>query len=184
MELKNLVPWNWFRKEQEAEGRRLPVAHRTKGENYPDPLARYYDVIDPLFDSISRFPYIRPLLPEILRGQQVENWLKPSLDIAATDKAYTIAAELPGVDEGKVEIEVLGDTLTIRGQKEHEQEDKGKNYYCVERTYGAFQRQLSLPEDADADAIQAHFKKGVLKLTVPRRGAPPRAARRIEVTTD
>lgn len=184
MELKQLAPWNWFRKEQESEGHRLPMLRHRRCEHYPDTPGRYGDLLDPFLDSLARFPYTRSLFPDLWRGVESGTWFKPLVDISAADTAYTISTELPGVAENQVSIEVVGDTLTIRGEKEHEQEEKGKNFYCVERSYGSFQRQLSLPEDADAEGIQATFKKGVLKVTVPRKTAATPTARRIEVKSD
>lgn len=80
-----------------------------------------------------------------------------------------------------VRLEVANDTLTIRGEKKQETEEKKKDFYRMERSYGAFQRVLSLPEDADQDNIRATFKKGVLTVTMPRKALPESAVEQIEV---
>ena len=94
--------------------------------------------------------------------------LKPRLDLSATDKEYTISVEIPGVSEKDVNLELVHDTLIIRGEKNQKKEEKKKNFYRLERSYGAFQRTLSLPEDADSNNIKADFKNGVLNITIPR----------------
>jgi HSP20 family protein len=103
------------------------------------------------------------------------------LDLGATDKAYTATVEVPGVDEKDVKVEMVNDTLTIRGEKKQEKEEKDKNYYRMERSYGSFQRVLSLPEDADQEGVSATFKNGVLTVTMPRKAAPAAHVRQIEI---
>lgn len=87
------------------------------------------------------------------------------------------------MDEKDVRLEIANDVLTIRGEKKHENEEKGKNYYRMERSYGSFQRTLSLPEDADQDSVTATFKKGILTVTMPRKALPTTDIKRIEVKT-
>ena len=68
-----------------------------------------------------------------------------------TDKEYSITVEVPGVSEKDVKIEIVDNTMTIKGEKKQEKEEKEKDYYRVERSHGSFQRLLSLPEDANQD---------------------------------
>jgi HSP20 family protein len=107
--------------------------------------------------------------------------LKPTLDLSATDKKYTISVEIPGVDEKDVKLEIANDTLTIRGEKKQENEEKDKNYYRVERSYGSFQRVLSLPEDADQAGVKATFKRGILFISMPRKAVPQADVRKIDI---
>lgn len=182
MELKQLAPWNWFKKEQESGMSSLPVNRARTAGAYPAPLARFHDEFDQLFDDLMQgFPYAPTPRLSALRPRETASWLRPSVDIAASDKTYTITAEIPGVDEKEIDVQILGDTLVIRGKKEQKKEEKSGDYYCVERSYGSFQRQLSLPEDADTDAIQASCKKGVLTLEIPRRAAKGLPSKQIEV---
>jgi HSP20 family protein len=112
------------------------------------------------------------------------DWLKPSLDVGATEKEYSVSVELPGVDAKDVRLELNGDTLKIKGEKNQEKEEKDKNYYRVERSYGSFQRILSLPEDADSDGIKASYKNGIMNVTIPRRALPDAGTRQIEIASE
>jgi HSP20 family protein len=105
--------------------------------------------------------------------------LLPSMDVTETDKEIEITAELPGLEEKDVQINVADNLLTIRGEKKAEKEEKDKNYRLVERSYGAFERTLELPDGVNADAIKASIAKGVLKVTVPK--PAPAQAKKIEV---
>lgn len=105
--------------------------------------------------------------------------LMPSMDVTETDKEIEITAELPGLEEKDVQINVADNLLTIRGEKKGEKEEKDKNYRLVERSYGAFERTLELPDGVNADAIKASIAKGVLKVTVPK--PAPAQAKKIEV---
>ncbi len=71
------------------------------------------------------------------------DWLKPRLDLAATDKEYTVSVELPGVEANEVKLELVNDTLRVSGEKKQEKEEKEKDFYRMERSYGSFQRVLS-----------------------------------------
>jgi HSP20 family protein len=105
--------------------------------------------------------------------------LMPSMDVTETDKEIEITAELPGLEEKDVQINIADNILTIRGEKKAEKEQKDKNYRLVERSYGSFERTLELPEGVNADAIKANISKGVLKVTVPK--PAPTQAKKIEV---
>lgn len=127
--------------------------------------------IDRLFEDFSRgFPTI---------AGNGATALMPSMDVTETDKEIEITAELPGLEEKDVQINVADNILTIRGEKKAEKEQKDKNYRLVERSYGAFERTLELPEGVNADAIKANISKGVLKVTVPK--PAPTQAKKIEV---
>ena len=93
----------------------------------------------------------------------------PAVDISEKPDAFEICAELPGMDEKDIEIKLANGTLTIKGEKKSEREEKDKDYHYSERSYGAFQRSFTLPPDVDAEQIQANFSKGVLSLHLPKR---------------
>jgi HSP20 family protein len=183
MDIKKLAPWNWFKKEEEAE-KGLSVS-QVATKRHDHPLQQIHYEIDRMFDSVftgfglSRFGSLWPELPKLSEGL-----LKPTLDVGCTDKEYTISIEVPGVDEKDIRLELSDTTLTIRGEKKRDHEEKDKDYYRIERSYGSFQRVLSLPDDADQDGIKAKFKKGVLNITVPRRELPKPNVKRIEVKTE
>lgn len=166
MDIRKLVPWNWFKEEEIPENRSLPIARR---ETQPySPLAQLHSEVDRLFETMLR-NFAHPGLDTAAVQPGQNQLLRPSVDIAATEKAYSITVEAPGVDEDNIQLELLENTLTVKGEKKHLSETREANFYRVERHYGAFQRILSLPEDADRDNIDAQFSNGVLTITLPRK---------------
>jgi HSP20 family protein len=140
-----------------------------------NPFTSLQREIDRLFEDFGRgFPSFAAV-----RGDGAA--LMPSMDVAETDKEIEITAELPGLEEKDVQINVADNLLTIRGEKKNEKEQKDKNYRLVERSYGSFERTLELPEGVKADDIKATIAKGVLKVTVPK--PAPAQAKKIEVKT-
>jgi HSP20 family protein len=97
----------------------------------------------------------------------VAEW-SPLVDITEDDKEYLIKAELPEVKKEDVKVTVENGVLTITGERKFEKEEKGKKYHRVERAYGNFVRSFSLPDDADANKVNAEFKDGVLKVRVTK----------------
>lgn len=130
--------------------------------------------IDRLFQDFGRgFP---SLTAGFSRGARD---LMPAIDVTESDGEIEITAELPGLEEKDVEINVSDNLLTIRGEKKAEKEDKQKDYHLVERSYGSFYRTLELPPGVDADKIKADISKGVLRVTVPKPAA--KQAKKIDV---
>lgn len=106
----------------------------------------------------------------------------PPADVKETAQDYQLCLELPGMRLEELDIEMVGDMLTVRGQKREEREDARGSYRLSERRFGRFERSFPIPPDAEADRIDAQFKDGVLKVVLPKRAseaAPP--TRRIEV---
>lgn len=95
------------------------------------------------------------------------DWV-PAVDIAETEDALHVKAELPGLKQEDVDIHVQGDTLTIKGERKYEHEEKKKNYLRKETTYGSFQRAFSLGVPVKTDAVTATYKNGVLEITLPK----------------
>ncbi|MEX2352617.1 MAG: Hsp20/alpha crystallin family protein [Gammaproteobacteria bacterium] len=95
------------------------------------------------------------------------NW-SPSVDIREEDKQYVFVADIPGVDPKDIEVTAVNGTLTIKGEREEEKKEEKKNYKRVERSWGSFYRRFNLPDDADADRIDAKSKNGVLEVSIPR----------------
>lgn len=108
----------------------------------------------------------------------------PAVDIVENEKAYEITAEVPGVDEKQLSVKVVNGTLTIKGEKQQVREEKSKSYHMTERRYGSFQRVFTLPESIDADHIQAAFKAGVLKVTLPKKADAMTPEKVVSITTD
>lgn len=105
--------------------------------------------------------------------------LVPATDVVETDTEIEITAELPGLEDKDVQIDLSDNVLTIRGEKKAEKEEKDKNYRMIERSYGSFYRSLELPAGVDANAVKATIANGVLKVTVPK--PAPSQAKKIEV---
>jgi HSP20 family protein len=104
----------------------------------------------------------------------------PAVDIFDTDRAIILRAELPGLDVGDIEIEVDDNVLTLKGERRFEESVQEGRYYRLERSYGHFQRTVTLPQGVKADEISATFDKGVLSVTVPK--AEEVRPRKISVT--
>ena len=105
------------------------------------------------------------------------------VNVAETDNALEVTAEIPGVDAKDIDVELKDGILTIKGEKkdEREEKDEKKNYHLVERSYGMFQRAFTVGNDIDADKIGASFDKGVLKVTLPKLPAAKAKVQKIEV---
>ena len=138
--------------------------------------------IDRMFDDFDRgfwgFPFRRSL------NEWEPRWLgemAPAVDVAEKDKAYEITAELPGLDQNNVELKIANGTLTIKGEKKQETEEKKKDAYMSERRYGAFERSFQLPQDVDETKIEASFSKGLLTVTLPKNAASQKPAKTITV---
>ncbi len=127
--------------------------------------------IDRLFEDFSRgFPAM---------GNGGLSKMTPTMDVAETDKEIELTAELPGLEQKDVQINLADNVLTIKGEKNAEKEQKDKNYRLVERSYGSFERSLALPDGVDADAIKASIDKGVLKVVIPK--PAPAQVKKVEV---
>ena len=107
--------------------------------------------------------------------------LAPALDASEDEKAFHVSAELPGMEEKDIHVDLTGNTLTIQGEKSTEKEEKDKSFHRRERSYGRFYRAITLPVEVDQDAIKADFKNGVLELTLPKTEAAKEKSRRIEI---
>lgn len=92
----------------------------------------------------------------------------PRIDVSETNKEVKVSAELPGMEEKDVTVELGDDIITIRGEKKEEHEDKGKNWYRREQSYGSFHRAIPLPANVNGEKAQAKFKKGKLTVTIPK----------------
>ncbi len=100
----------------------------------------------------------------------------PCVDISEDDKEFVVKAELPEVKKDDVKVTVEDGTLSIRGERKAEKEEKGKKFHRIERSYGSFERSFALPEAADAGKISSEFKYGVLTVHLPKNpNAKPKA---------
>jgi HSP20 family protein len=103
-----------------------------------------------------------------VRKAQEEGEWHPSLDVSETKGDLVVKAELPGIDPKDIDISVNEGVLTIKGEKRQEKEEKEEGYHLVERSYGSFTRSIRLPREIQNDKINASYKNGVLKITLPK----------------
>ena len=96
-----------------------------------------------------------------------EGW-EPNLDLYEDKDKITVKAELPGMRKEDIDIALVGNTLTISGERKHEEEREEGDTYRAERYFGRFQRSITLPSPVDANKIQASYKNGVLTITLPK----------------
>jgi HSP20 family protein len=105
----------------------------------------------------------------------------PAVDIAESEKAYEITAELPGIDEKNIEVKLANGNLVIKGERQEDKEEKKKDYYLRERRFGSFERSFEVPDGVDVDKVEAAFKKGVLTVTLPKKPEAQKPAKTIDV---
>jgi HSP20 family protein len=107
--------------------------------------------------------------PTTAGGQtsQLRRWI-PAMDLVETEDDFVLRADLPGLTEQDVNIELEDNVLTISGEREAEHEERKEGYYRVERSSGSFSRSLTLPEGVDPEGIRANFDRGVLEVRVPK----------------
>ena len=111
-------------------------------------------------------------------GGTLRRWM-PAMDLVETGDHFVLRADLPGMGEEDVKIELEDTTLTVSGERKADHEAKGEGYYRVERAFGSFARTLTLPQGVDPEAVSASFDRGVLEIRVPKPEA--RKPRRIEI---
>lgn len=167
---------------KEKETRAAAPARRESSALVPwggDPFGivrRFAEEMDRLFED---FGFRRGLMAPwpISRwsglGADLTTW-SPALEVFRRDDRLVIRADLPGLTKDDVKVEVTDDTVTIRGERRQEQEERRAGYYHSERSYGYFCRSIPLPEGAEADKAEANFRDGVLEITMP---APAEASR-------
>ncbi|RJP23243.1 MAG: Hsp20/alpha crystallin family protein [Candidatus Abyssobacteria bacterium SURF_5] len=122
-------------------------------------LMRIQDEINRLFDLSLGFPE--------RRGIEAE-WA-PAVDVYEDENNIFVKAELPGLTDKDIDVNVIDSNLVIKGEKKKEEERKEKNYYRIERTYGAFQRSIPLPTAVDTEKVKASFKSGILEIEMPKK---------------
>jgi len=139
------------------------------------------------------FSYLRNQVNRVFDDFWGESWLEPrremgaagfwpQVDVTETDKEIKVCAEIPGVDPKDIDVSVEDGMLTIKGEKKYEREQNEKGQYRMERSYGAFERSIALPAEVDESKAKAEFKKGVLRLTFPKRPGAASRRKKIPVT--
>ena len=172
MSIKDLVPR--FGKKQE----RMPV-RRKEG----DSLLSFQRDMNRLFDDFFHGFGVGSALDwgdTALQGEA----FSPRVDVSETGKEVKVSAELPGMEEKDISVELGDNMLTLRGEKREEHEDKGKNWYCREQTYGSFSRVIPLPSSVDGVSAKATFKRGKLTVKIPKKTEEQMDRRSIAIETD
>jgi HSP20 family protein len=163
MAIKDHIPWN-------NKGREVGFQHGTDIH----PFFALHREMNRMFDDVFRGFDLAPGLT--FRTQDGLGW--PQIDIDETDKEVRITAELPGLDEKDVSLEIANGVLSISGEKKTESEDKARRF--SERYYGRFERRIPL-QDIEEDKASAAFKNGVLTITVPKSAEAKSNVRRIAI---
>ncbi|MCA1951652.1 MAG: Hsp20/alpha crystallin family protein [Hyphomicrobiales bacterium] len=162
MDFRSLIPTSWGG--SAARG----------GE--ADPFSLIRREMDRVFETMGRdWPAL-----QALGGK---GFLAPKVDVAETGTGLELTAELPGIDQKDIELDLTDGVLTLKAEHraEKEEKDEKKHYHLVERARGTYLRRFTLPFEPDEAKIEAHFDKGVLKVVVPRSADPAKPARRIEI---
>jgi HSP20 family protein len=107
-------------------------------------------------------------------------WLPP-IEMIEKDDQFVVRAELPGMKRDEIDISVIGDTLTIKGERKADTEVKEEHYYCCERSYGSFLRSITMPSAVDTKGIKAGYDNGILEITLPK--VPEVKPKKIEIGT-
>lgn len=126
------------------------------------PMGRLRSALDRLFEDF----FESSLLPVRREGDGVH--YLPAVDLRETDDALILEAELPGLTQKEISVQVVGDVLTIRGERKREAEQKSKNYLRREMSYGIFERQIPLPAEIDPDKVEATYTNGVLQVILSK----------------
>ena len=129
-------------------------------------IQRYGGLFDDVFGDLGRGFWLKP----VAMPGDVE--LKMKVDVKEDDKAYTMHAEIPGVNKDDIQVDVNGNQVSIRAEVKQEKEDKqGGKLLHSERTYGMVSRSMQLPADIDAQGVKAEYKDGMLNLVLPKKAS-------------
>jgi HSP20 family protein len=148
-----------------------------------DPFMAFRREMNRVFDDTFR-GFDMPSLLGPAFGRMPMKTLMPQIDVSESEHEIQVTAELPGIDEKDVEVNLADDMLTIRGEKKAEHEQKDRDYHLMERSHGTFSRSLPLPFAADPSQVKAAFKNGVLTVAIQKPNEVLEKQHRIEVQTD
>jgi HSP20 family protein len=157
----------------------MAIVRRGEGGPIARRVAREWDPFQTMRELMSLDPF-RELMPRLWRGEEIGAVYAPAFDVKETKDAYMFKADLPGIREEDLDINITGNRLTVSGKREAEQVEESETYFCSERTYGSFSRSFTLPEGIKADQVRAELKEGVLALHVPK--TPEAQPKRISVS--
>lgn len=170
MAIKDLVP-------KFGRGRENVPVRRGEHEPFRDFQREMNRLFDDFFTDF-------PLTPRWGERDVPSVAFNPRVDVSETDKEVNVSAEMPGMDEKDITVEMDDAAITVRGEKKEETEDEGKNWYRRELSYGSFHRVIPLPTRVQGDKAKAKFKKGVLSITVPKREEQQAKRKAITIESD
>jgi HSP20 family protein len=129
-----------------------------------DDVSTFRGEFDQLFNRFFD-PNLTSNLPAAFRAAAI-----PPVNVAETEKSWTITFELPGLNEKDIQVQLMGNQLVVSGERKWDEEKKDKEFHRVESQYGSFQRSIELPDNARAepDALTATYKKGILEIVIPK----------------
>jgi HSP20 family protein len=167
---------------------KLPVktAAKTEMTKSYHPFDSLRQAVDRLFDDFHQSAWVSPLrssffdMEPFLRSEMRLS-ARPFVDLVEKESAFEIAAELPGLDAKNIEVNVVGDSLIIKGEKQEQSEEKKKDYHLQERHFGSFERRFRLPDTVDTSKIGAEFKAGVLTITLPKKAGAAVTEKKIDI---
>ncbi|MCX8026866.1 MAG: Hsp20/alpha crystallin family protein [Thermodesulfovibrionales bacterium] len=142
-----------------------------------NPFLALHREINSLFENFFKDFDVTPF------GQSFEGF-SPKIDVVDSDKDIKITAELPGMDEKDIDVSVTKNAVTIKGEKKVEKEDKGKDYYRMERSYGSFCRTIPLPVEVNLDKAEAKFSKGILTINLPKTETAIKETKKIAIKAE
>jgi len=123
------------------------------------------------FDPLANIRAFEDAFSRMLTEPQGNRPWAPAVDIFETENELVLKADLPDVDQNDIDVRVENQTLTLSGERRFEQQDNGKGYHRIERSYGRFSRSFAVPNTFDTEKIQAGFRNGVLTVTLPKKEA-------------
>lgn len=156
--------------------------NRVPTTTYADPFQAFRAEMDKLAETFfgRRTMPTMPSMPAW--GMMTDGLVMPSIDLKEDDGSVVLTAELPGMSEKDLDVEVKNGVLTLKGEKQHAYDDKKDDVQIMERRYGRVQRSLRLPESVDPNKISAKFDNGVLTITMPKKPEAAPEAKKISIT--
>ncbi len=135
------------------------------------------------FNELRRgFDYLNAVMDDIEKGKEEKPLdFVPTVNTREAEDAYYIDVDLPGIKKEDISIDVNENVLTVSGERKVKEEHKEDDYYRVESRFGKFERSFTLPEDVDADKIEATSKNGVLEVKIPKVPQVDKAPKKIEI---
>lgn len=165
MSFKEMVPWRWG-------GLRRWDDEDRPFESFLREMDTLHKDMDRLFEDFwkgsGRLSMTSPAWQSTMAAPWSHSEVTPRVDETEDEKAFHVRVELPGMDREDVDITLSNGMLTVRGEKKREEEEKGKDFYRKERSFGAFRRTLPIPAEVDEKRIEASFSKGVLSIDLPK----------------